>query len=199
MSSPPPPPTHPSKKPSDWNTARIHVNIERTYVCVCVCVCVYLGRHLTDVRCYDEIRGVEDLSVPLFKVSIPFAFLLFCRVFSVAWGRTSCVPQSRKRYQLRPKVSASWASVASRFVNLTAKKMYQLRPKGSASCVSYRDTTKPHERTGKRTCSAARNTTHTTQRHHPTSKVSTFSTSSSTWNAWYFEICFLSFGSNFNV
>ena len=39
--------------------------------------------------------------------------------------------------------------------------VYQLRPKVSPSCVSYRDTTKPPEQTGKRTRSAARDTTHT--------------------------------------
>jgi hypothetical protein len=42
----------------------------------------------------------------------------------------------------------------------TVKKANFLRPRGSASCVFYRDTTKPLEQPGKRTRSAARDTTH---------------------------------------
>jgi hypothetical protein len=42
----------------------------------------------------------------------------------------------------------------------TVKKAYFLRPKRSASFVFYRDTTKPLEQPGKRTHSAARDTTH---------------------------------------
>jgi len=67
------------------------------------------------------------------------------------------------------------------------KKAFQLRPKVSPACVSYRDTTKPPDQTGKRTRSAARDThthTHThmhhtharIQRHHPVTNASTLST-----------------------
>ena len=81
-------------------TALNHVSIVRARACVCVCVC--FGRHSTDVR-YDEIGCVEDLSVLLLKVSsIPSTFLVYCRVFSVAWGRTSRVPPSRKHISCFP-------------------------------------------------------------------------------------------------
>ena len=44
------------------------------------------------------------MSVLLLKVfSIQFALLVFCRVFSVAWGRTSCVPRPRKRFRCVPR------------------------------------------------------------------------------------------------
>ena len=42
----------------------------------------------------------------------------------------------------------------------TVKKAHLLRPKRFASCVSYRGTNKPLEQAGKRTRSAARDTTH---------------------------------------
>jgi hypothetical protein len=41
------------------------------------------------------------------------------------------------------------------------RKAYHLRPEVSASCVSYTDTTKPPEQSGKRTRRAARGTAHT--------------------------------------
>jgi hypothetical protein len=68
------------------------------------------------------------------------------------------------------------------------KKALSVRPKVSASCVSYRDTTKPPEQTGKQTRRAARDTerararTHT---HHPTSKISTFFISCSSLSVFF--------------
>ena len=50
-------------------------------------------------------------------------------------------------YELRPKVSASCMSLASRIFNIISKDMYQLRPTGSTPCVSYRDDPNPHPRT----------------------------------------------------
>ena len=52
-------------------------------------------------------------------------------------------PAVKKLYHLRPKVSASRVSVASRVVNpkhdelrpVVSKELYQLRPKVFASCV----------------------------------------------------------------
>jgi len=77
-------------------------------------------------------------------------------------------PALNKLYQLRPKVSALSLSVASWVVNPMVKEIHQLYPNGSAWCVSYRDTTKPAEQTGKRSRSAASNTTHTHTHTHNT-------------------------------
>ena len=136
-------------------------------VCVCVCVCVCFGRHSTVVR-YDEIGCVEDLSVLLLKVSsIPFTFLVFCRVFSVAWGRTSCVPPSRKHISCVPRCLLHEHQLRPDLSTRRLRKCISCVPRALLHCVSYRDTTKPHEQTGKRTCSAARDTTHTHTTHTP--------------------------------
>jgi hypothetical protein len=58
-------------------------------------------------------------------------------------GKYELRPAVKKLYQLRPKVSASGVSVASRIVNpkhdelrpAVSKELYQLRPKVFASCV----------------------------------------------------------------
>jgi hypothetical protein len=88
-------------------------------------------------------------------------------------GRKSCVPRSRNRISCVPRVRLH---------------------------VYHRDKTNPPpptpERKGKQTRSAARDTTHT---HNPRSSVSTFSTTTYTWNAWHFVTYFICFGSNFNM
>ena len=54
----------------------------------------------------------------------------------------------------------------SRVVNRKVNEMYQLRPEGCTSCVSYTDTIIFPERTAKRTCSAAWDTTHARAHTH---------------------------------
>jgi hypothetical protein len=63
-----------------------------------------------------------------------------------------------EKYELRPKVSASCLSFASRIFNVI--ETYQLRPTGSAPSVSYRDGQTPLNRTGSEPATQ-RGTSHT--------------------------------------
>ena len=67
--------------------------------------------------------------------------------------------------------------------------MYQLRPKASPSCVSYRDTTRPTEQTGKQ-CSEGHHT-HYTHTHTQTAIISIAisCTFKYFWKQFYYTVC----------